>query len=208
MTAGLTRALSLTGALTRSSSRTLVFTRGHLRPDIDAIQQGNSHTIGKVSVDVAMEQEGPRVHNLVSQNHPRRACGSIGDKRVSHLRIFHLKKFGVLGISLFSAGPVEESGANTQDESFVRVFVHNVGSLDGWGIGHFTQLQQEVDPSTILGLDGNLLCQVIPGVQVVEDRVIPVGHHVIESIARSCPSVRGAPSAQCQVDQLVSVLRD
>lgn len=157
---------------------------------------------------MTVEKEWAGVHNLVPHDHPSWAGGTIRDKSVTHLRVVHLEKFGVLSVGLLGASPVKDARANTKNEPFVGMLVHHMRGLDGGSMWHVAQLQEKVDPSAVLCLDGHLIGQVVLSIDIVKDGVIPVCHHIIQCVSRCSPGVRRAIAAESQVNQLIGVPGD
>lgn len=67
-----------------------------------------------------------------------------------------MEEFRAFSISFFGAEPIEYARTKTKNETLVRVLVHYMRGLDGRTVGHFTQLEQHIDPGPIFGLNGNL----------------------------------------------------
>lgn len=76
-----------------------------------------------------------------------------------------MKEIRTLSIPLFRSRPVEKSRSSADDVALVGVLVHDVRGLDRGQ--HLAQLQQQIDPCSVLGLDGDLFGQIVFRVQVL-----------------------------------------
>jgi hypothetical protein len=104
------------------STMAFVFPSRNLGPYINTIKKSNSHTLGHLCFNVAVEKEGTRGNNLAPHNHPCRSRRAISDEGISHLRVLHLEQFRTLGVGLLLyTGPVEKARANTKNERLVGV---------------------------------------------------------------------------------------
>ena len=101
---------------------------------------------------MTMQQESPRIDDLVPHRHPRRlTVHGERSEAIPQRRVDEVEVLRDHGRGLGDGGPVPCADALADDEGFVGVFVDGVG----WGDGA-EDLDHDVDPGAVGGGDGEV----------------------------------------------------